>query len=86
MTGICELMLIKYISHPVGVNGTQITINLILRALLSRVPKSWHTSGKMERMRCKPREFSVCARQSVCLCVTTVYSELSKEKERGEQE
>ncbi len=38
MSGMCVLMLIKYISHLGGVNGTQVTINLTLRAVLSCVP------------------------------------------------
>ncbi len=41
----------KYISHLGGVNGTQVTINLTLRAVLSCVPTSWHAPGMMERMR-----------------------------------
>ncbi len=51
MSGMCVLMLIKYISHLGGVNGTQVTINLTLRAVLSCVPTSWHAPGMMERMR-----------------------------------
>lgn len=46
MIGMRALMLIKYNSHLGGVNGTQVTINLTLRAM----PTSWHALGIMEWM------------------------------------
>lgn len=59
VAGKCALMLIKHISHLVGVNGTQVTINLTLCAVLSCVPASWLASGIMEGMWYEPK--SVCA-------------------------
>lgn len=74
------LMLIKYISHLGGVNGTQVTINLTLRAVLSCVPTSGHAPGMMERMWYDALAFWLCVCMSLCVCEAAVYSEFSKGK------
>lgn len=84
MSGMCVLMLIKYISHLGGVNGTQVTINLTLRAVLSCVRTScmlqgwWNGCGMM-----RLHSDYVCA----CLCVFvkqlfTLNSQQENQKEK----
>lgn len=54
MIGMRALMLIKYNSHPGGVNGTQVNINLTLRAVLVcqhlGMPQGWWNGCGMMRL------------------------------------